>query len=500
MQGGWARGPATTADAPIADWGARPRYTMADFVTLLWGERFLMLAVFALIFGAGLAVAFTLPTTYAANSSLLVRLGQEYVYQPRAGDAGRGAALENDQVIQAEIEILSSAQLKQQVVKSIGLKRLFPDLAEAYAAAPVAERPKIEGAAVRAIAEEMSIGTAPETPVIRLQYAHEDPIMAAEVLNRLTDAYLVYRKQVLLDVLPPLLAEQRRAFQTRLGAADQAYEAFLQAHRIGDFQAEKQALNALHSALTDEAYRVDARLQEVQGRLAAISAEFAQAPAEIGLQRDVNTTSADKLLELRIEREELLGRYTADARPVKELDARIAQLEALIAAGGGNGEQARRFGVNPVYQTLQTEKIQLQAEAASLRERRQALTAQIREVGDRRMDMTGLEPEFLELSREKDALEGNLRSFVQREQESQAAQSIADKVNDNIRVLARAVVPTQGSSLKRPVAALAFLFAGFTALSLGLARIFLRRGFATPTSAARTLDLPVLATAPIKAA
>mgnify|MGYP001556805832 CR=1 FL=1 len=45
---------------------------------------------------------------------------------------------------------------------------------------------------------------------------------------------------------------------------------------------------------------------------------------------------------------------------------------------------------------------------------------------------------------------------------------------------------------------LVFLFAAFTAFCAGLLRVFLRRGFATPTSAARTLELPVLATAGYK--
>ena len=45
---------------------------------------------------------------------------------------------------------------------------------------------------------------------------------------------------------------------------------------------------------------------------------------------------------------------------------------------------------------------------------------------------------------------------------------------------------------------LAFLFAGFTALCVGLLRVFTRRGFTTPGSAARTLELPVLAVAPMK--
>jgi uncharacterized protein involved in exopolysaccharide biosynthesis len=486
--------------APIADWGGRPRYAAADFVTLLWRERWLMLGTFAIIFGLGLAIALLLPTKYTARSSLLVRLGQEYVYQPRAGATQQGVAPESDQVIQAEIEILSSADVKQRVINALGLSTVFPKLAATAAASARPDPAKAQGDAIRALTQDLNISTAPVTPVIRLAYAHEDPVVAARVLNGLVDQYLVYRKEVLEDVLPPLLAEQRRVFQDRLGTADQAYENFLQANRIGDFEAEKTALTALHSALQDETYRVDARLQEVGGRLGAITRDLAGLQPEVGLERQTNTVSADKLLGLRLDREALLARYTPQARPVIEIDEQIAALQAEINAGRVAGEGARRFGINPVHQTLQTEKLQLQAEAASLRQRREALRGQLDEVGNRRFAMTELEPEFAALSREKDALDLNLRTFVQREQESAAAQAIASKANDNIRIVARAVAPTQGTSLKRPVAILSLLLATLAALTIGLARIYMRRGFQTPSSASRTLDLPVLASAPAKGA
>ena len=57
----------------------------------------------------------------------------------------------------------------------------------------------------------------------------------------------------------------------------------------------------------------------------------------------------------------------------------------------------------------------------------------------------------------------------------------------------------QTVSLRKPVVVLAFLFAGFTALCAGLLAMFLRPGLPTPQSASRTLDLPVLGAAPLKA-
>ena len=104
----------------------RPRYALTDFVALLWRERLVMIAVFVVIAALGLAAALTLKTAYPAHSSLLIRLGQEYVYEPRVGDAGRGVTPDPDQVIQAEVEILSSAQLKERVIQKLGIGRLLP--------------------------------------------------------------------------------------------------------------------------------------------------------------------------------------------------------------------------------------------------------------------------------------------------------------------------------------------------------------------------------------
>src|SRR3990167_3969583 len=76
-----------------ADWAGRARYAPSDFITLLWRERGLMLGVFLLILVLGLGFALTLKKSYTASSSILIQLGQEYVYEPRAGGAGRGPTL-----------------------------------------------------------------------------------------------------------------------------------------------------------------------------------------------------------------------------------------------------------------------------------------------------------------------------------------------------------------------------------------------------------------------
>jgi len=486
--------------SPGSGWANRPRYALSDLAALLWRERILMLAVFVVLFVIGFGAALAMKTSYPAYASVLVRLGQEYVYEPRAGDAGRGAVPDSDQVIQSETEILGSAQLKQRVIERLGLSRIYPELAKKYAGAKPAEQREIMGAAERAMEQSLQIETAPDTPIIRVGFEHRNPETAALVLNTVLEEYLIYRRSVLGDANAPVLEQQRLAFESRLAAADAAYEDFLNYNRIGDFASEKASLSQLQAQIEQQKFQVEAQLQDRLGRLGALERQFVQVSPEVGLFRDVNPAGADKLVELKVQREDLLSRYRPDARPVQELDAQIAHMERAVAEGRTKGDSARRFGVNPVYQTLQTEKIQLTAEVSALRQQQAALTSQLEQLLQRRLRLAELEPRFQALSLDRDVLQANVRDFTVKEEQSRAAQEIAAQTNDNVRIVARAIPPTKGKSLKKPVAMLALLFAGFSALCAGLVRMYLRPGLPTPRTAARTLDLPVLGAARLKEA
>jgi uncharacterized protein involved in exopolysaccharide biosynthesis len=494
--------PAAETTAPLrreARPRGRPRYAPSDYVTLLWRERWLMLGVFLVVLALGLAVAFALKTTYAAQSSLLVRLGQEYVYQPAAGDAARGAVPEPDQVLQSEVEILSSAEVKERVLNRLGLAHVFPALGRGYDSASPEERRVRIGKAVAAMEKALKVTTTPGAPVVRLSYEHPDPEVAALVLNTLLDEYLIYRRSILLDPTAPL-EEQRKAFQARLAEADEAYESFLDSNNIGDFESEKTSLAQLQASLQQQKFAADTQLADRQSRLAALDAQSAQAPTEIELFRDVDHAAQDKLSQLKVQRQDLLSRYKADAEPVKDLDAQIATLERAISAGSMGGDGAKRIGVNPVYQTVQTDRIQLTAEVAALKETSETLGQQIEQVTERQLRLAQLEPRYQDLSRDRDVLANNVRDFTVKEQETQAADAIARQSNDNIAIIERAVTPTQGKSLKRPVALLSLVLALFTGLTVGLVRAFARPGYATSAAASRSLDLPVLGSAGFKPA
>jgi uncharacterized protein involved in exopolysaccharide biosynthesis len=184
---------------------------------------------------------------------------------------------------------------------------------------------------------------------------------------------------------------------------------------------------------------------------------------------------------------------------VRENAAQIAQLEQGLAQGRTVTDGPRRYGANPVYQTLQTERAQLVAETAALRESQTALAGQIDQVGARLLRMAELEPQFQSLSLERDVLQGNVRDFTVKSQQDEAQRNLAAEGDDSVRIIERASPPLHGSSLRKPLLALVVLMAAFTALCAGLFRAFLRPGVPTAASAERTFGLPVLGTAALKA-
>lgn len=472
------------------------RYTPEDILALLWRRLPLMIVVFLVVAGLGILVALQLKPTYPAHSSLLVRLGQEYVYQPAVGDAARGAVPDNDQVVQSELEILTSQAVKRKTVEDIGIARLSPALGKAYARADETRRQDIEAAAVKMIDTGLKAQTAPDSAIVKLGFTAKDPELAALVLNTLVDEYLRYRRTVLIDGEAGQVETQLQAFQVRLDAADQAYQKFLADNGVGsgDFDAEKASLTQIYAQLTTEAYSNQASLSEAEGRLGATRRRAAETQAEIGLYRDLDHQSQDELNKLLVQRQDLLSRYLPGAQPVRDLDQKIAALQALIAKGPADGG-ARRVGPNPIYQSLETERDQGEAQVASYRNRLAEVKASLAEVARRQQKLAALEPQFQELSRQRDLLIANVKTLAQRMQESQAAQAMARSGQDNIRVVERAFPAAKGTSLKAPVMVLSVLFAAFAALCAGLFSAFLSRGYATTEAVERSLDLPVLAAA-----
>lgn len=477
----------TSVERAWFGWAETPRMGLADVAAMLWAERGIVLAVGAAICALGLAAALMAPRTYTARAELLVRLGQEYVYQPTAGGAGAGATPDMQTVVNAEMRMMGSGAVVRQAIADVGLAALYPDIARA----PGSEARRVS-AAERAFAENLVLQTAPQTPAIALAFEHRNPETAALALNALIDAYLAHRRDVLVGGEYAALSEQSTDLSARAEQATQSLAGFLTEHSISDFEAEMGALSQRAADIETQVLDAQARRREAEARVAALRAQHQAEPAEINLYTE--SDARRELVEAQLEREQLLSRYQPDALPVREVDRRIAQLTTFLETGDHAGLVRR--GPNPVRQEVASQLYAVQAEARAQRGREQALVQQRQEVRERLRHMQTLEPRFRQLRRDRTIVETNAQAFATRAEEARSRTEMLGRATDNITAVERAQPPTQGQSLRWPIMIVTLLIAAIIAVAAGLSRALMRRSFPTPTSAARSLETPVLAVIP----
>jgi len=471
----------------------RPRYGFFDVVGLLFRELPVMVVIFLLVFAIGTAAILTLKKSYTAKASVYAGAGSEYVYQPRVGASERSQPLEADAIAGSEAQILGSLEVKRRAVRAVGADTVLGPNASGTAA-------EKESAALKVLDSSLGVATTAGSAIISVSYKSDDAVRAAQVLNAVVDQYLVQRRVVFRDRTTPALAQQREAFESDLNTADQAYAAFMQSNDIGDFATAKATLAATYQTTYAEALSLRAQLNQASQRLSTLEVQLAQQPAEVVLQQDLNVSAQDQILQLRTQREALLSRYTPDAQPVKDIEQQIADLQAYVATGTTVGAREVRTGPSTIFTEIETARITAAADRDGLSARMAVANGQLGQIRSRQAELTRLESTNANLAGNREVLTANIRDFQQRESAARADSALVAAGADNVTVIERAEAPTKGTSLKAPLLALVFLFAGFTALCAGLLRVFTRRGYTTPASTGRTLEMPVLAVAPMKAA
>jgi polysaccharide biosynthesis protein PslE len=463
-------------------WADAPRLGFVDLIAMVWNERATVIIVGMLVCAFGAVFVLLAPKHYTARAELLVRLGQEYVYQPSGGGGGASADIQG--VVNAEMRMLGSGAVVRRVIETVGLATLYPNIA----AAPGPEADKI-AAAERAFAEHLTLETAPQTPAIALSFEHNNPQIAARTLNTLIDTYLARRREVLVGGEYDALSRQSAVVDERVNAASTALAAFLSQNQIGDFETELAALAQRVTDTDTQLLDAAARRGEAEARRAALSARYQAEPAQIELYSE--SDARRQLVEAQLEREQLLSRYQGDALPVREVDRRISQLELFLA--GGDPPSLTRRGPNPVQQDLAGQLFAMEAEARAQRGREVALREQREQFRARLRQLQELEPEFRRLLRERTILEQSAGNFATRAEDARAFNQMLSGASETISQVERAQAPTQGKSLRLPIAVVTVLIAGLAGVAAGLVRGYLRQGFPTPSSAARTLGAPVLA-------
>ena len=454
---------------------------------------------------ASAAIALTTPDLYRASAR--VRLSAEALAGPRAEAMGR-------QQIQTEISYLEAPDLTHQVLQDYRRTQRpdEPNYAPKHRAKKLVMRvlggfidfgEDEEEDEIPGLLGNLRVNQQGGTNLIEVSYTTYDAQWAARFVNDL------------LTIHVERIAEESENQRRALLNQDRANEAFSQWKEaqevLAGFREEYGATllsgdeNHLRRVLSDlEASRVatETRVLELAAKVDFLTREISLHPDTIAAESKVTESDAvrqlnSRILELEMERSELLSRYTPTSIRVQDIERRIEEARRLLSTKERETLSEIKTVLNPAYQALEIELVETRGQLSASEAKVEALSTQI---ADYRNRLNRLENTAAELERYQEDVEIARKAYQgsrDREEEARRSSSLAESGMVNISIVGEAVPPKEPQPSKRTLILVGGLLGG---LVLGIVLGFLR-DWVDPTikgsaQAYRLSRIPVIAEIP----
>jgi uncharacterized protein involved in exopolysaccharide biosynthesis len=463
---------------------------MRDFLTALFYYRRIMACAFIACVLLGLAAASVTRPVYVAQARLLVLYGGEYFYQPAGGQAGDAVALDRNEIMTSELEVLKNTELAKQTLLTVGLDRVYPGTKP--------DDSQALDAAAHRMESDLSLTSIAQSNILDLSFRNHDPQVAVEVLRTLIAGYLADRVKVFQRVPTAVVLAEQDAMLNRLRGAEAALSDFAAAHGIVDLDTQATLLLQRQSANRQARDETAQAIGESEAKLAAIQAQLKDIPPIIQSYAESDRSQTkqaltDSLLRLQIKRRDLAQHYGDSHPDIQSLDQQIQWVQAQLAAAPSRVDASTRDGPNPLYQDLRQQAAALQAQIQGLHARQTQLADAAAGIETRIHDLTVTESAYRDLKRNRDVLDETYRALVKTNEASQATSNAEVSRTANVRVVQPPVA--SGARLNmRLILAIGGAAVGVAAALAAMALCnAMRQVFITPRDVSLALELPVLA-------
>ncbi len=484
-----------------------------------------MLVTALAVLGLALALAAVMESKYAAHASLLALMGTEYTYRPLAGQpATSNGALEREEVLRTEIEILESDDLHRALIRRIGLRRLYPDyleppglvasaiklvlglssrLADAVTgeAREKASLDPVELALIEFDASFSAVAVKSGNS-IELNFTHADPGLAAEALNTLTALYLDMRKTVFSDQQSALVEAQVGKLRDALTAADARLAEFRMARGASAFQTRRDIV--LHAQGDGEKEQQDAVSAVGQGeaRVAALQGQLAHLAPDIQSGEDTDMDQRlsplrSSLDTLHAKEAELRTSYRTDSAPVQAVREQIAAREAELAVKGRDrAPSGFHRARNPLHEFVEGDLLRARADLDAARMRHAHAQAALQDLDAQLRTLNEQERQLDQLDRQRGIAEDAYRAAAKVLEERRITDDLETRKQASMRIVQPATVPIKAKPTRKLVVLAGFVLALFSAAFAAILSNLAREFYLTPDELERDLGVAVLAAVP----
>lgn len=382
--------------------------------------------------------------------------------------------------VNAEVEILQSRPVIIRVIKDVGLMKEM-----AARSAATRNDSLLIAQAVESFRGSLRLETTKDAPVITIKFDHQNPEIAARVVSSLIQNYKNYRHNIFVNdtkyqFLQAQLAETEKElrqlqneavdFKVKSGLAlPQEYGKILYA-KLGDFEKQLTLVHANRIAL--EAQVALLKQQIARGQMISLPEwKGENKSAEV----DYLMQLRNRLLDLQLQREKLLEKYTPEYQEVQHLNTEISVLNGKL-----------KEAVNQYLLGVQSKLESLALQEEVLKENISEIRRQIRQFVVQENKIAQLKQGIGEKQ--------EIYSVLRKQQEEARISLAKMEGGVDVRIISPPSVPVSPVRPRRKLnVLLSIVVALFVSLGASFASEYFSRTFSSVEEVEAALGVPVLA-------
>ena len=476
-----------------------------ELLEVLFRRRRIIFALALLGFCMSATSAALKPERFRATSRL--QISEQAISAPRE-DSG------SKQQIATEVNLLQSPSLVRRVLEDYQ-KTLTP---MEPVRAPVA-RLKKQARSVLGVGKDKEAESQEEIPpllgklearrvsgtnIVEVSYTGQDPQWSAKFVNDLVQQHLrrIAEANDEKKKKGNFFHEQRNELFERWQLAQEALTDYREEHGTALISGDENHLRRVLSDLESSRVATETKVLEQVAQVEFLSRELSLHPDTIAAESLVTENEAvtflnNQILQLEMERSELLSRYTPTSIRVRDMDRQIEEARRLVSTKERETLAEIKTVLNPAYQSLEIQLVETRSRLSATEAKAAALSSQIADYRDR---LSYLENTSADLARYKEDVENAreaYQTYSRREEEARLSSSLDESGIVNITITDPATAPRDSLPGKGLTLMLLGVFGG---LIFGVVAAYLR-DLVDPTikgsaHAFRLSGLPVIAELP----
>ena len=437
-------------DTPIEN-----QSSLRDFLNVLFKRKAQILLFFSATFCTVAIGTFVMQPIYEATSQIFVKIGRENLYMPTGPGSGNSPVIsvQREEQINSEIEIIKGRMLAEEVVKALDPKAIYKELNNEQSGILALvfgskKRLSPEEIAVLKLEKDLTVEAVKKANVIQISYRNRNPIVAATVVNTLSNFYLDRHLDIFKSPKSYIFfEEQSRLLKEKLAQSEDNLKDFKEKHHLTALQEQKSLLLKEASELYTTLNQTKSQFSETQHRLDQLRVQLRKVPKTINQGNEIDrnpyvlSSLQAKLIDLELKHKELTTKYSDSNHLVQNVKEDIAMVRRTLDDQEKKLYTRSRSGMNATYQRLEDELFKNEAEVNALDAKQKTQSDQLTEHRSQLQKLNELEMELNHFEQEVEVDRQNFRIYIAKFEESRISDAMDSEKIANVSIIEPARIP-----------------------------------------------------------